>query len=283
MPLPAADHLRRAANHIQARCPEPVRVGVVLGSGLGAFADSLDPCTRVPYAEIPHLPTPNVAGHAGQLCMGDVSGVRVACLQGRVHGYEGHGPADVVFGVSLLRELGCEVVLLTNAAGGIADGMTPGDLMLITDHLNLTGSNPLLGPAREGTPRFLDLTAAYDKRLQEGARQVATAQSARLLEGVYAGLSGPTYETPAEIRMLRTLGASAVGMSTVHEVLALRALGVRVGAISCITNLAAGLGHEELSHDEVKATADKVQSRFVALLRGWVEHVGGTLQGPPPR
>lgn len=283
MPLPAADHLRRAANHIQALCPEPVRIGVVLGSGLGAFADSLDPCTRIPYVEIPHLPTPNVAGHAGQLCMGDVSGVRVACLQGRVHAYEGHGTADVVFGVCLLRELGCDVVLLTNAAGGIADGMTPGDLMLISDHLNLTGNNPLLGPAREGTPRFLDMTAAYDKLLADGARKIATGQGVRLLEGVYAGLSGPNYETPAEIRMLRGLGASAVGMSTVHEVLALRALGVRVGAISCITNLAAGLGHEALSHDEVKATADKVQSRFVSLLRGWIEHVGGTLQGPPPR
>jgi purine-nucleoside phosphorylase len=283
MSLPAPDPLRHAANHVRALCPDPVRIGVVLGSGLGAFADALESVTRIPYVDIPHMPTPNVAGHAGQLCVGEVSGVRVACLQGRVHAYEGHGSADVVFGVSLLRELGCEVVLLTNAAGGIADGMTPGDLMLITDHLNLTGSNPLLGPVREGTQRFLDMTAAYDKSLAHGARQVAAAQGLRLLEGVYAGLSGPNYETPAEIRMLRTLGASAVGMSTVHEVLTLRAFGVRVGAISCITNLAAGLGHEVLSHDDVKATADQVQSRFVALLGGWVAQVGGSMQTPPPR
>jgi purine-nucleoside phosphorylase len=274
MPLPDLAAVRAAADHVRRLAPEPVRVGIVLGSGLGAFADGLGPCTRIPFGDIPGMPSPHVQGHAGQLVLGNVGAVKVACLQGRVHAYEGHSPRDVVFGVSMLHELGCKVVLLTNAAGGIAAGMVPGDLMLITDHLNLTGTTPLLGPARADIPRFLDMSQAYCRDLAEHARTAAQSLGFGLREGVYAGLLGPSYETPAEIRMLRTLGASAVGMSTVFEVLALRSLGVRVGAVSCITNLAAGLGHETLSHDDVKATASSVEGRFIALLRAWVERAG---------
>ncbi len=248
-------------------------VGVVLGSGLGAFGDTL--ARKVPYAEIPGMPQSTVQGHAGNLCLGDVEGVAVACLQGRVHLYEGHGPETVVFGVRLLAALGCRAVLLTNAAGGIAEGFAPGDLMLIVDHLNLTGTSPLLGPNDAAVgPRFPDMSRAYDAALCERARVAARARGVALREGVYAGMLGPAYETPAEIRMLRTLGADAVGMSTVPEVLALRHAGVRVGAISCITNLAAGISKTPLDHAEVEATARRTRDAFVGLLGAWIVGVG---------
>lgn len=270
MSLPNPDFVRQAAAAVRARAPAIPSVGVVLGSGLGAFAEDLESSVQIPYAEIPYLPSPKVAGHAGTLHLGRIGQVSVACLQGRVHAYEGHPLEDVVFGVSLLAELGCKSVLLSNAAGGIADGMQAGDLMLITDHLNLSGLTPLLGPARDGIPRFLDMTAAYSPALQRSARRAANGLQVSLHEGVYAGLLGPSYETPAEIRMLRTLGASAVGMSTVLEVLALRALGVEVGAISCITNLAAGLAGHVLTHEDVKETAARVETTFRALFRRWI-------------
>jgi purine-nucleoside phosphorylase len=249
----------------------PPTIGVVLGSGLGAWGDTLNGLKKIPYGEIPNMPVSTVVGHAGNLCLGEAEGVRVACLQGRVHMYEGHEPERVVFGVRMLARLGCQAVLLTNAAGGIASGMTPGDLMLITDHLNLMGKNPLIGP-NEGAlgPRFPDMTTAYDKALGEAAREAAEAVSVRLHTGVYAGLLGPTYETPAEIRMLRGLGAHAVGMSTVPEVIALRHMSVPVAAVSCITNLAAGLSPDKLDHAEVEATANRTRERFTALLSGWV-------------
>jgi len=250
-------------------------VGVVLGSGLGAFGDGLASLRKVPYAEIPHMPRSAVVGHAGNLCLGRVGATNVACLQGRVHLYEGHSLERVTFGVRLLARLGCRAVLLTNAAGGVQKGMSPGDLMLIVDHLNLTGRNPLIGPNDDSVgPRFPDMSRAYDPVLSEAARQAATEQDAPLKEGVYAGLLGPTYETPAEVRMLRTLGADAVGMSTVPEVIALRHRGVRVGAISCITNLAAGIGDAPLDHSEVEEVAKQTRARFSALLGRWVELAG---------
>lgn len=247
-------------------------VGVVLGSGLGAWADSLSSLDRIPYGEIPRMPQSSVVGHAGNLCLGRSDGVPVACLQGRVHLYEGHAPDRVVFGVRLLARLGCRAVLLTNAAGGLAAAFTPGDLMLVTDHLNLMGKNPLSGPNIEAFgPRFPDMTDAYEPALRAAAREAAAETGTTLHEGVYAGLLGPTYETPAEIRMLATLGASAVGMSTVPEVIALRHMGVPAAAISCITNLAAGISKTKLDHSEVEATARMTRDRFTALLSAWVK------------
>lgn len=250
------------------------QVGLVLGSGLGGLAETLTDARRIPYADITGMPVSAVAGHAGNLWLGNLQGVPVACLQGRVHAYEGHGMDAVCFGVRVLAALGCHTVLLSNAAGGMAPGMAAGDLMLITDHLNLTGKNPLIGPNDERLgPRFLDMTQAYDVGVQRAAREAAAALQVPLKEGVYAGLMGPTYETPAEIRMLQTLGASAVGMSTVLETIALRHLGVKVGAISCITNLAAGISKSLLSHAEVQETADRVRDQFTQLVHQWVKRV----------
>jgi purine-nucleoside phosphorylase len=250
-------------------------IGVVLGSGLGAWGDTLEGLTKIPYSEIPHMPRSTVVGHAGNLCLGRVGGVPVACLQGRVHMYEGHDPDRVVFGVRLLARLGCRAVLLTNAAGGIDPTFAPGDLMVVTDHLNLMGTNPLVGPNDPDLgPRFPDMTEAYDRALSALAREAAVEGGAALRVGVYAALLGPSYETPSEIRMLRALGANAVGMSTVPEVIALRHMGVRTAAISCITNLAAGLSPTKLDHGEVEAVARQTRARFTALLSAWVRRAG---------
>lgn len=249
-------------------------VGLVLGSGLGGLAERIVAPRKIAYADIPHMPRSAVAGHAGYLWLGELAGVQVACLQGRVHAYEGHPTADVVFGVDLLAELGCSTVLLSNAAGGIASNLAAGDLMLVTDHINLTGRNPLIGPNDDAVgPRFLDMTTAYSPDVQACARRAAQTTGVDLKAGVYAGLLGPTYETPAEIRMLAAIGASAVGMSTVLETIALRHRDVRVGAISCITNLAAGISGAPLSHAEVQQTADRVRDTFVRLVTEWVRLV----------
>lgn len=253
--------------------PEP-RVGVVLGSGLGAFGDTLADVEKIPYDAVPEMPRSAVVGHAGNLCLGRVGAVEVACLQGRVHAYEGHPLERVVFGVRLLAQLGCRAVLLTNAAGGISQEFAAGDLMLIVDHLNLMGRNPLVGPNDERGPRFPDMTCAYDAELAGAARQAARETSVSLREGVYAAMLGPSYETPAEIRMLRTVGADAVGMSTVPEVIALRQRGVRVGAVSCITNLAAGMSGALLDHREVEETAGRARERFIRLLTRWTALTG---------
>jgi purine-nucleoside phosphorylase len=255
-------------------------VGVVLGSGLGPWADTLADRTALPYAEIPGMPTPHVVGHPGNLVAGRIGEVAVLCLQGRVHTYEGHDMATVVFGARLLARLGAQAVLLTNAAGGIRPTFAPGDLMLIADHLNLMGENPLRGPNDDRLgPRFPDLTDAYSTRLRDLARQAAAAANVALHEGTYAALLGPSYETPAEIAMLRTLGADAVGMSTVPEVIALRHMGVEVGAMSCVTNLAAGISKTKLDHAEVEATARASRDRFVGVLSGWVQRVGRATGG----
>jgi len=274
MPDGELQRVRLAAAFVAERISARPRVGVVLGSGLGAFAERLSSGVRIPYSEIPEMPRSSVVGHAGNLCTGLLGSVQVACLQGRAHVYEGNSHARSAFGVRLLAELGCSVVLLTNAAGGIHPSFAPGDLMLITDHLNLMGNNPLCGPNYGDGPRFPDLSQAYDLRLRTMAREAARHADVTLREGVYAAMLGPSYETPAEIRMLRTLGADAVGMSTVPEVIALRQLGVRVGAISCITNLAAGLSTQLLDHAEVEATARRSRDAFTAVLTGWVTSSG---------
>jgi purine-nucleoside phosphorylase len=247
---------------------------LVLGSGLGAFADALEGAVRIPYAAIPGFPATAVAGHRGELVLGRVRGVAVACLAGRVHLYEGHSPASVVFGVRLLAELGCATVLLTNAAGGIRSGLRPGSLLLLRDHVNLTGRNPLIGSNEPPHPRFPDMTRAYDLRLSELARLVASEEGIALEEGVYAGVLGPSYETPAEIRMLATIGADVVGMSTVLEVIALRHRGVRVGALSVVTNFAAGLADAPLDHAEVQIAADSARDRLERLVSGWIARIG---------
>jgi purine-nucleoside phosphorylase len=267
---PAADSLLSAAAHsIRARAPRTPAIGVVLGSGLGDWSARLEQRTSIAYADIPHMPRARVAGHAGTLELGLVRGIEVACLSGRVHAYEGHPLERVVFGVRLLSALGCRAVLITNAAGGIEPKLGPGSFMLIRDHINLTGNNPLIGWATRGSP-FIDMSAAYDPRLCDAAHDAARAAGVTLADGVYAGLLGPSYETPAEIRMLRALGADAVGMSTVSEVIALRERGVAVGAVSCITNAAAGLG-PKLDHEDVQRTAARVRRELEALLDGWVE------------
>ncbi len=275
-------HLDAAVEAIHARTATSPVIGVVLGSGLGAWADTLEDRTVIPYAEIPGMPVSTIVGHAGKLVLGYAGGIPVACLQGRVHLYEGHAPDRAVFGVRTLARLGCRAALLTNAAGGTHPAWTPGDLMLINDHLNLTGQNPLAGPNEaELGPRFPDMTHAYDRRIAALARDASADTGVPLREGIYAGLLGPSYETPAEIAMLRNLGADAVGMSTVFEVIALRHMGVRCGGISCITNLAAGLGGAPLSHQEVEETARMTRDKFSALLSAWVKRVGAAISGSP--
>jgi len=246
-------------------------VGVILGSGLGAFGETLDNPTHIPYANIPNMPTPHVHGHQGILSLGSIEKVEVACLRGRTHAYEGHDPNTIVFGARLLAHLGCKAVLITNAAGGVHPSLHPGDLMLITDHINMTSINPLVGPNIDklGT-RFPDMSEAYDRKLCDVARRAARKEGMSLCEGVYQWNIGPTYETPAEIRMARALGADAVGMSTVPEVIALRHMQVRTAAISCITNLAAGVSTTPLDHQEVQEVASRTQGDFTRLLRQWI-------------
>jgi purine-nucleoside phosphorylase len=262
--------LEEAVARVRREWTSPLTLGVVLGSGLSAFASALDSSVNLPFAEIPHFPVPRVEGHPGNLCLGRLGGAGVACLQGRVHLYEGHPIEMVTFGVRMLAALGCKVVILTNAAGGIRDDLSAGDLMMICDHINLTGRNPLVGPAGASGPRFPDMSEAYDPLLRTLGRDAAEALNLNLREGIYAGVLGPSYETPAEIRMLRAIGADAVGMSTVLEVIALRHMGVRVAAVSAITNKAAGLGGGMLDHRDVQATAERVRRVFMEFLARWV-------------
>jgi purine-nucleoside phosphorylase len=251
------------------------RVGVVLGSGLGGFADSIDDLVKIPYQDLPHMPSSAVPGHDGNLCFGRVAGIEIVCMQGRVHLYEGYGADKVVHGVRTMARLGVRSVLLTNAAGGIEPSWAPGDLMVVTDHVNLTGTSPLVGPNDDSIgPRFPDLTNAYDIELRSMLNAVASDAGIGLRAGVYAGLLGPSYETPAEVRMLRILGAQAVGMSTVTEAIALRHMGVRVGALSCVANLAAGVAAHPLDHAEVQATARSRRGDVAALLSGWIARAG---------
>lgn len=243
-------------------------VALVLGSGLGAFADTLEEADKIPYRAIGGMPESAVAGHEGNLVLGTAEGKRCVAMQGRVHLYEGHSPDEVVFGLRLMIRLGAKTVLITNAAGGIGDHLEVGDLMLITDQLNFTGQSSLTGPNDDALgPRFVDMTQTFDPHLRELAAEGAGALGFELKEGVYVGVLGPSYETPAEIRFFRSAGGHAVGMSTVLEVIAARHMGARILGISCITNKAAGLGDEEvLTHAEVQENAKGARGRFVSLL-----------------
>jgi purine-nucleoside phosphorylase len=276
MHTPLAAQLAASTDYVRSKVTTLPRVGLVLGSGLGAFADSLSALIKIPYTDIPHFSASTVAGHSGNLCFGQVGHVNVVCMQGRVHAYEGHDQAAVVHGVRTMAQLGAQTILITNAAGGLDPTWSPGDLMLVTDHLNLTGTSPLIGANVDTLgPRFPDMSKAYDPEVNAALRGVARALGHDLREGVYAGLLGPTYETPAEVRMLRGFGAHAVGMSTVGEVIALRHMGVRVGALSCITNLAAGILDQPLNHAEVEATAKAKRQVLLDLLTGWIKAIGG--------
>jgi purine-nucleoside phosphorylase len=274
MPL-GFDQIRSAAAFVQDRLGghRPL-VGVVLGSGLGAFADALTG-PSIPFHEIPHFPVSTVEGHKGRMVAGQSGSVPILCLQGRVHGYEGYSPDEVVFPIRVLMAVGIRTAVITNAAGGINPAFLPGDLMVLSDHINLTGKSALTGPndTRLGT-RFPDMSNVYPLRLRDLARKTAGGLGFQLKEGVYLGVNGPQYETPAEIRAFRVMGADAVGMSTVLESAACSHQNVPVLGISCITNLAAGIGHAALSHEEVKETANAVEKRFSALLGGVCASLG---------
>jgi purine-nucleoside phosphorylase len=246
-------------------------IAVVLGSGLGGFADALEQRRALPFASLPGLPPATVQGHEGRLVYGTLAQVPVLALQGRLHGYEGHDAATVAFPARVLGVLGARALVVTNAAGGCNPSFAPGDLMRITDHLNLTGRNPLLGPNEERLgPRFPDLTHAYDPRLATALEEAARGTGQSLRAGVYAQLNGPSYETPAEVRMARALGADAVGMSTVPEVIVAAHMGLPLAGISCITNLAAGISQHPLTHEEVMEVARAVEGKFLELLGAFI-------------
>jgi len=268
------DAARAAAARIERATSLRPEIAVVLGSGLGALADDLQDGVTIPYHDIPHFPVSTAPTHRGMLAIGRMAGRPVAMMVGRVHLYEGYSAHHVAFPVRALRALGIRYLVLTNAAGGINPHLTPGTLMLIADHINMTGHNPLVGPNDDRLgPRFPDMTEVYDRALRDLARQVARVLGVTLVEGVYLGLGGPSFETPAEIRMARTLGADAVGMSTVIEAIAARHAGLRLLGLSVITNLAAGLGEAVLSEAEVVETAARVRGNFTSLIEGIVRGI----------
>lgn len=259
--------IKEAAQYIAGKIAIKPEIGLIMGSGLGVLGDLIEEAVVIPYNDIPHFPVSTVEGHAGDLLVGKLSGRNVVLMKGRFHMYEGYGPELTAFPVRVMKALGASSLLVTNAAGGINLNFASGNLMLISDHINLTGKNPLIGPNdNELGVRFPDMSEAYSKRLRGIASEIANEQGFSLQEGVYVGLLGPTYETPAEIRMLRALGADAVGMSTVAEVIAARHSGIEVVGISCITNMAAGILDQPLSHDEVMETAERVKSQFLGLV-----------------
>lgn len=268
------DEMKRideAAAKVLAVCGK-ADIGVILGSGLGDYAEALEGAVKLPYSEIPGFPRSTVAGHAGMWCCGTLYGKRVVMMQGRFHYYEGYGMKDVTLPVRVMQKIGVKTLIVTNAAGGVNLGYHPGELMVIGDMFSMTAQNPLIGPNLDAFgPRFPDMSCAFDKELRALAHECANEQGFALREGVYAQMTGPTYETPAEIRMLRTLGADAVGMSTVPEVIVARHGGMRVLGISCITNMAAGILDQPLNHAEVTETANRVKGQFRNLLDRIIE------------
>lgn len=261
------ERAQEAARLIRTRTSAEVPVAIVLGSGLGAFAQDLTDATEIPYDEIPGFARATVEGHAGRLVIGKVGEVTVAAMQGRFHYYEGYSLPDVTFPIRVLKLLGVRTLVLTNAAGTLNIEYTPGSLMVISDHLNLIGDNPLRGENDERFgPRFPDLTSVYALRLQDIVIDEANAMGLEVRRGIYAALSGPSYETPAEIHMIRTLGADVVGMSTVPEAIVARHMDMQVVGISCITNLAAGVSDQPIDHSQVMAIGERVRGSFTALL-----------------
>lgn len=278
--FPGAEFTRaeEAAKFIQGKSKLRPKIALVLGSGLGGFADEFASAARIPYAKIPHFPRSTAIGHAGQLVIGTVEGVDVIAMQGRVHLYEGYSVKDVAFPMRVFARMGVQAAVLTNAAGGIKKDFTQGRLVVISDHINLQGVNPLNGPNDENFgPRFPDMSRAYDKQFRELTLAEGRLLGINLGEGVYAGLAGPSYETPAEIRYLRSIGADLVGMSTVPEVIAARHSGIRILGISCVTNAAAGVLDQPLDHKEVLETADRIKGQFIGLLRAVIPDIASAL------
>jgi len=274
--------IREAADAIQARTSLKPEIAIVLGSGLGPVAEQISDAVVIPYTDLPHFHNTSIEGHAGRMVIGKFKGVPVVALQGRFHVYEGYAMEEVVFPTRVVCALGIHTIVLTNAAGGINTRYRAGDLMLIEDHINLTGNNPLKGPnLTQMGPRFPDMTEAYSKDCLAVLKSAAESQGIALHQGVYAGVLGPTYETPAEIRMLRTLGGDAVGMSTVPETIAAVHLGVRVAGISLITNLAAGLSPTKLTHQEVIDNSKLGAAKMTQLLTAAVPHLGRAATGGP--
>jgi len=269
-----------ASDFIDSRITVNPRIAVVLGSGLGAFADALNNRTEIPYREIPGWPQSTAIGHAGKLVVGTVEGIPVAALSGRAHLYEGYTAEQAVYGLRALWILGIKSVVLTNAAGGVNPAYKPGQLVLIADHINLLGQNPLTGPNDESLgPRFPDMSEAYSKRYRQIAREAGKAMGMDLAEGVYAAVPGPSYETPAEIRYLRTIGADLVGMSTVPEAIAANHMGMKVLGISCGTNHAAGVTEQKLDHKEVLEVGDRMKDTLIGLLRRVIPALAGGQEG----
>lgn len=270
--------IERAASYIKDRLTTVPKIGLILGSGLGVLAEEINNPITLPYHEIPEFPVSTVEGHAGQLVIGDLEGVQVVAMQGRFHFYEGYSLDKVTFPVRVMKEIGVETVIVTNAAGGVNTSFKAGDLMLITDHINNMGQNPLIGPNNpEFGVRFPDMSTAYCPTLRGKAKEVAARLGITLQEGVYVGNTGPSYETPAEVRMIRTLGGDAVGMSTVPEVIVARHAGLKVLGISCISNMAAGILDQPLTHDEVMETTEMVKTSFLSLVKGTVKDIGGNM------
>ena len=263
------DRVHTAAQAIRERTDFVPQVGLILGSGLGSFAETLEKQVAIDYGDIPHFPRSHVVGHKGRLILGGKQGACCAAMQGRVHMYEGHSAATVSFPARVLVALGAKVLIVTNAAGGLNSWWQPGTLMLIRDHIDMLRDHALRGPNDDRLgPRFPDMTTAYATELRTLVKDVATQQNISLQEGVYVAMPGPTYETPAEVKMLQTIGADATGMSTVPEVVVARHMGARVIGISCITNQAAGISGNALSHEEVTETATRVRATFERLLDG---------------
>ena len=268
-----------AAKFILSKTKLRPKIALVLGSGLGAFADELAGATKIPYQKIPGFPHSTAVGHAGRLVIGKVGGIEVSVMQGRVHFYEGYTAKEVVFPMRVLGRIGIRSVILTNAAGGIDLGYKQGALVVIRDHINLQGTNPLIGTNDERFgPRFPDMTQAYWKQYREIALAEAKRLGIEVHEGVYAALSGPSYETPAEIRYLRTIGADVVGMSTVPETIVARHIGIRVLGISCVTNMAAGILDQPINHQEVMETGERVKTQFIALLRAVIPRIAADIK-----
>jgi purine-nucleoside phosphorylase len=259
--------IEEAAAYIRSKIGITPEIGLILGSGLGVLGEQLEQAVTIPYGDIPHFPISTVEGHAGELVIGRMQDRNVVLMRGRFHQYEGYDAARTTLPVRVMKALGVRTLIVTNAAGGINTSYVPGDLMIISDHLNLTGRNPLIGPNDNALGvRFPDMSEAYSRRLREIAKRSAAELGFNVQEGVYAGLLGPNYETPAEIRMLRTMGADAVGMSTVAEVIVARHAGLEVLGISCISNMAAGILDQPLSHEEVMETSEKVKDKFISLV-----------------
>ncbi len=265
------DQLKESAGYIRSKSSLRPKVGITLGSGLAAFASQIDADVAIPYADIPNFSPPSVDGHPGKLILGHVSGVPVVVLQGRIHYYEGHSMEQVVYPTRVIAQLGIESLILTNAAGGLDPNMLPGDFMIIRDHINLTGNNPLIGPnIAELGLRFPDMSESYDTKMRELAEEVMKQHQIRYSVGIYCGVSGPTYETAAEVRYLQTIGGHAVGMSTVPETIAAKHMGLRVCGVSCVSNLATGISQKPITHDEVKETTSRVEKSFAMFLETFI-------------